>query len=246
MPEGPSLVMYREEMLPFKGKKVVMASGDVKTFPPEKLAGKKLQDIKTWGKHLLLVFPDNFTIRIHFLMFGSYTINSNKDRPERLHLAFARKEALNFYTCSIQPIEQPLDDVYDWSADVMNPTWDAAKALKKIKAQPADRMICDVLLDQDIFAGVGNIIKNEVLYRTGIHPKSKTDNIPLPKLKAMIKDAVAYSFEFLEYRRAGTLKKHWLVHNKKTCPKHETPLHKDHLGKTKRRSFWCDECQQLY
>lgn len=246
MPEGPSLVMYREEIMPFKGKKVLAASGDVKTLVPGQLKGKQLQDIKTWGKHLLLVFSDNYAIRIHFLMFGSYTINSPKDRPARLHLGFTGKEELNFYTCSIQPIEQPLDEVYDWSADVMNKTWDAGQALKKIKALPAGRLICDVLLDQEIFAGVGNIIKNEVLYRTGIHPESQTGNIPLPKLRALIRDAVVYSFEFLKYRRAGTLKKHWLVHNKKTCPKHGTALHKDHLGKTKRRSFWCDACQQLY
>ena len=31
-------------------------------------------------------------------------------------------------------------------------------------------MVCDALLDQTVFAGVGNIIKNEVLFRTGVHP----------------------------------------------------------------------------
>lgn len=38
------------------------------------------------------------------------------------------------------------------------------KAKAKLKATP-DELICDALLEQDIFAGVGNIIKNEILYR---------------------------------------------------------------------------------
>lgn len=246
MPEGPSLVMYREELLPFKGKKVVDVSGNVKTIQPDILLNKKITDIRTWGKHLLLCFTPALTVRIHFLMFGSYTVNSKKDREPRLHLGFAKDREINFYTCSVKLIDHPVDEVYDWKADVMNDNWDAAAAYKKIRSGDAGRLACDVLLDQEIFAGVGNIIKNEVLYRTGIHPESKIGSIPAAKLKSMIKDARDYSFEFLDYRRAGTLRKHWLVHNKKVCPKHGTALHKDHLGKTKRRSFWCEECQRLY
>lgn len=246
MPEGPSLVMYREALLPFKGKKVMAASGDVKTIDPVTLVHKTLRDIRTWGKHLLLIFNEDLALRIHFLMFGSYTIDERKDRGARLHLEFARGREVNFYTCAIRRLEKTPDDMYDWAADVMNDDWNAAKALKKVKAQPPDRLICDVLLDQDIFAGVGNIIKNEVLYRTAIHPKSKTGHIPVARLKSMIKDARDYSFEFLHYRREGTLRKHWQVHNKKVCPRHGTPLNKDHLGVNKRRAFWCEECQTLY
>jgi endonuclease-8 len=245
MPEGPSLVIFKEEIMPFKGKKVLTASGDVKTMDPGLLKGKKIKDIKTWGKHLLLIFSDDLTVRIHFLMFGSFTIDSKKDRPARLHLGFAGKRELNFYTCSIQLIEQPLDEAYDWTADIMNPDWDTKAALRKIKTIP-EELVCDVLLDQELFAGVGNIIKNEILYRTGIDPNSKTGKIPAAKLKALVKDAVDFAFLFLKYRKVHMLTKHLQVHDKKVCPKHETPLEKGHPGKKKRRSFWCKTCQKLY
>ena len=61
----------------------------------------------------------------------------------------------------------------------MNDKWSAAKAKKKLKEQP-HTMICDALLDQHIFAGVGNIIKNEVCYRIKIHPESSIGAL-LPK-----------------------------------------------------------------
>ena len=77
----------------------------------------------------------------------------------------------------------------------MNDEWSAGKALKKIKDNP-NEMVCDVLLDQDIFAGVGNIIKNEVLYRIKMHPQSMVAHVPLPQLKLLIKEARNYSFDF--------------------------------------------------
>ena len=76
MPEGPSLLIAKEAMIQFKGKKIIDASGNAK-FGIERLVNKKIIDIKTWGKHLLIVF-DKFSIRIHFLMFGTYRINEKK------------------------------------------------------------------------------------------------------------------------------------------------------------------------
>jgi endonuclease-8 len=128
----------------------------------------------------------------------------------------------------------------------MSKEWDAALALKKLKAEPPDRMICDVLMDQTIFAGLGNIIKNEILFRTKIHPESAVGAIPLRKRKELIEDAVEYAQLFLDWREQGTLKKHWQAHTKKTCPDCGGQLTKKQTGVGKRRSFYCEECQKLY
>jgi endonuclease-8 len=52
----------------------------------------------------------------------------------------------------------------------MNDEWNAKNAKARLKAEPT-KLICDALLEQDIFSGVGNIIKNEVLYRIRVHPE---------------------------------------------------------------------------
>jgi endonuclease-8 len=242
MPEGPSIVILKEEVHAFTGKKVIQASGNAK-IDIARMTGKKILAFKSWGKHFLICFP-GFTVRIHFLMFGTYRINTTKDATPRLHLQFAKGE-LNFYTCSIKILDEPLDEIYDWTADVMNEHWDAAQAMAKLRKIP-DTMVCDALLNQDIFAGVGNIIKNEVLFRIRVHPKSKVGKLPLKKRKELVKEAVQYSFEFLEWKKAYVLKKHWLAHTKKTCPRCNIPLIKEYLGKTNRRSFFCNNCQLDY
>ncbi len=243
MPEGPSIVILKEETARFAGKKVISASGNSKTVDFSRITGKKVIAFKSWGKHFLICFQ-GFTIRIHFLMFGTYRINEAKEMPARLHLQFANGE-LNFYTSSIRIIEEPLDEVYDWSADVLNENWDASKAIAKLKKIP-DALVCDALLNQDIFAGVGNIIKNEVLFRIRVHPQSLVGKLPLKKRKELVREAVQYSYDFLEWKKAFVLKKHWLAHTKKICPRCEIPLIKAYLGKTNRRSFFCNNCQIIY
>jgi endonuclease VIII len=242
MPEGPSLVIAREELSPFIGKKILSVSGSSK-INQERLAGQKILDIRTWGKHLLFVFK-GFSIRVHFLMFGTYHINSQKDAIPRLHLEFKAGE-INLYTCAIKDVDLPLDEVYDWKADVLGEEWDSAHARKKLKKIP-DTLVTDALLNQEIFSGVGNIIKNEVLYRIKVHPLSTIGSLPPRKLGELIREAVHYSYDFLEWKRAFVLKQHWLAHTKKICKRDGGKIVKEYLGKTGRRTFFCNACQVLY
>ena len=242
MPEGPTIVILKEKVKIFEGKKILKVEGNAK-IDLERLENKKIIEFKSWGKHFLICF-DDFTIRIHFLMFGSYTINEKKDRKPRLALTFSNGE-LNIYTASVKLLEQNADEIYDWSVDVMNENWNVSKAKRKLKANN-NMMICDALLDQEIFAGVGNIIKNEVLFITRIHPESIINNIPVKKVNELVKEARDYSFDFLKWKKEFVLKKHWLAYAKKICPRCNIPFVKRHLGRTNRRSFFCENCQIMY
>lgn len=245
MPEGPSIVILKQAILSFIGGRIVNATGSTAKITREDVAGKKLIDIKTWGKHLLLCLPD-FTIRIHLLMFGSYRINEVKQNAvPKLQLHFSRNRSVAFYACSVQRIDVPLDDIYDWESDVMSVAWSVRKAMKKLKQIP-DVRVCDALLDQQIFSGVGNIIKNEVLFRIRVHPLSRTGKLPVGKRRQLVQEAVHYSYQFLDWKEKGQLKKNWLAHTRKICPRDGHPLIKEYLGTTGRRSFYCKVCQILY
>lgn len=243
MPEGPSIIIAREQLERFTGKKILSATGSA-PIDMHRLEGKKILRMTTWGKHLLFEF-DGFALRIHFLMFGKYFINSSKKLAPRLNLKFARNQELNIYTSSVVMIEEPLDEVYDWTADIMSDQWNAAAARKKLKSQP-DRIIADALMDQDIFAGLGNIIKNEVLWRAKIHPQGLSGSIPTAKLTALLREIRKYAFEFLEWKKEETLAKHWEAYKQKKCSRDGTPFKKAYFGKAKRRTFYCDTCQVLY
>ena len=242
MPEGPSIVILKEEVQQFTSKKVIAVAGNSK-IDQERLLGQTVIAFKSWGKNFLIYF-EGFSLRIHLLLFGTYRINERKETPVRLRLEFDSGE-LNLYTCSIQFLEGDINDHYDWRGDVMNDNWDPELATSKLIEKP-NMLVCDALLEQDIFAGVGNIIKNEVLYRIYIHPESTIGKIPPEKLAEVIAQAREYSFDFLEWKKKYELKKHWLAHAKKTCLRCDLPLIKKITGVKKRRSFFCENCQVLY
>ena len=241
MPEGPSIVLLKQAAAKFEGERTTAVTGNTKidTAP---LLNQEVIQFKSWGKHFLISFKE-FTIRIHLLLFGSYQIDERKETPARLSLTFRNGE-LNLYACSVKIIEGNINDAYDFTSDVMNDHWDPKAAKKKLALIP-ETLICDALLNQNIFSGVGNIIKNEILYRVKIHPNSKVGKIPMRSLNKLIKEARIYSFEFLEWKRAHALKNHWLAYTKKVCLRCDLPIIKEYTGVLKRRSFYCTNCQIL-
>jgi endonuclease-8 len=242
MPEGPSIVILKEKMNYLKHRTVSEASGYAE-IDMEDLAHKKILDFKSWGKRFFICFND-FTIRIHFGLFGSYQFHEPKKVNPKLALHF-NNDDVYFYVCTIERLEGLLEDKYDFSADVMSDQWDAAKAIKKMEAL-SKKQIADVLLDQNIFSGVGNIIKNEVLYRAGIHPESLVGKIPAASLKNMVKEAREYSFDFLKWRKVDQLTRNFEVYRRKETRSSGKPVIKKDTGKSKRSSYFCLEEQELY
>lgn len=242
MPEGPSIVILREELKAFKNKKVIAVHGNSK-IDQSRLVNKKVIDLKSWGKHFLICFKD-FFLRIHMLMWGTYRINERKPQTPRLQFLFKNGE-VNFYTCSIKLVEGDVQDHYNWETDVMSDEWNGKKAERTLKKLVTAK-VCDVLLNQDIFSGVGNIIKNEVLFRIKIHPESNVQALPPAKLKQLVREAHNYSHDFYEWKKVYELKKHWQIYKKKTCPRCNLKTKRAYLGKNERMTCFCPNCQELY
>src|SRR6185503_5944654 len=115
MPEGPSILILKDAITPlFKNKKIIKAYGNAK-IDMDQLVDKKVIEIRSWGKQLFIYF-DDWIVRVHLLMFGSYSIDKNI-RPERsLRLALeTAKHVLYFYTCSVRLLPPGADKDYDWT-----------------------------------------------------------------------------------------------------------------------------------
>jgi endonuclease-8 len=240
--EGPSIVILVEEAQKFIGQRVKECAGSSKVIDPKALCGQKLMDLKSWGKHFLLIFERQI-LKVHFLLFGSYRIDD--PRPglaPRLSLRFKSGEIF-FYACSIRELTEPLSSLYDWKFDVMSPEWDETRVVKKL-AKEGDALLCDVLLDQEIFAGVGNIIKNEVLFRLRLHPRVKLNALTKIELHLLAREARLYSLQFYIWKKQYLLRKNWQIFRQKDCPVCGSKVKLELTGVRKRRSFFCPICQK--
>jgi len=136
--------------------------------------------------------------------------------------------------------------LFDEEVDITSERWNAQKVLKLTLNQP-DELICDVLLDQAIFAGVGNIIKNEALFLTGVHPLSRTGNISKGKIEEIIHQARSFSKIFYETRKKGEeLNAHLKIYQRSKCPNSREKVLRMPTGKRKQLSYVCPNMQFQY
>ena len=211
-----------------------------------------VRDIFAWGKHLVFQF-DRFALRVHFLLWGTFaatvrgrsvTGDYRRSGAPRLVLTFANGE-ITIWSASLRLAEtRNLRAEYDFTADVLSPTWDPAGALVKARAFPRAE-IADLLLDQAIFAGVGNIIKNEVLFRTRTSPFRRVRRLSDVALARIIADARVFSFRFLELRREFALRRNLEIYGRSLCPVCGGPVNRRIHGQRARRSFFCRRCQRV-
>jgi endonuclease-8 len=249
--EGPSLYLAAEWLAPFVGETILAVEGNTR-IGKERLNGKKVLAIFSWGKHLVFQF-DDFALRIHFLLFGSFeaTLKDKKitgDYPKkkvkpRLSLIFADGQII-IYSSSLKYLEtDDALDLYDFSIDIMSTAWNSRKAMKEIKKHQEEE-IADVLLDQSIFSGVGNIIKNEVLFLVKKKPETLIKKMSLPLLRKIVKTTQEFCFQFYEWRKQFVLKKHYRIYRKKVCPVCGEKIIRKKTGKRQRVSFICPKCQK--
>src|SRR3954471_10090695 len=110
MPEGPSIIILKEAVQPFKGKKILEVTGNTRV-DKSIFVHQKVIDFKSWGKHFLICLP-KFTIRIHFMLFGSYSINEKiATKKVRLHFKFSNGD-LYLYASAIKIIEEDINAIY--------------------------------------------------------------------------------------------------------------------------------------
>ena len=79
--------------------------------------------------------------------------------------------------------------------------------LRLLKAQ-GNEQVADALLDQEIFAGVGNIIKNEVLAIVGLRPTRTMCSLPSAKVRELVRATRAFSKQLAQKVRAAEAPSH--------------------------------------
>ena len=248
--EGPSIHLAAEQLRPFVGRRVGEVGGNSR-IGIDRLHRKTVRDIFAWGKHLVFQF-DAFALRVHFLLWGTFAASVNgasvtgdyrRTSAPRLVLTLANGD-ITIWSGSLKFIEHPhARDTYDFTADVLADAWDSRAALRKLRRHRRAE-IADVLLDQSIFAGVGNIIKNEVLFRTRTSPMARVGDLSARKLKRIVDDARVFSFRFLELRRGFALRKNLEIYGRGECPSCGGRVRRKVHGTRGRRSFFCVACQR--
>lgn len=164
------------------------------------LDGATLGSADSAGKHLFLDFSHDHLVHIHLGLIGTFAIsdfsNAGAAAPPppvgqvrlRLHNATAYADLRGATQCDLISAGRRDAIVAALGPDPLRPDADAEWAWHRIRR--SQRPIGDLLMDQHVLAGVGNVYRAEVLFRHRIHPLRPGDSLRVAQFRAIWSDLV--------------------------------------------------------
>ncbi|XP_077135656.1 endonuclease 8-like 3 [Ranitomeya variabilis] len=231
-------------------KSATNAAPDSNSGVLQSLVSCNFTGVETLGKELFMYFGLK-ALRIHFGMNGSMRINpaEKTDRsgaPAALEVQLT-KDLICFFDSrvDVRNASDCKEKVRSFeSLDVCSFKFSFSRAKSEIKMQ-GSRMLCDVLLDQAVLPGVGNIIKNEALFDSGLHPAFQAGLLTDKQVSHLVKMTRDFTILFYKCRKNGSaVYQHYRVYKKPVCSKCGTKITVCRLGENNRMTYFCSNCQK--
>lgn len=213
MVEGPTAKAYAIKISrEFSGETItnIFVKSKKVLIPTERLVGEKFLRADSLGKNILLFF-DDAAIRIHLMMFGAihlYGLDEPLLKPVgrvRLMLIGNHKK-LVVYNAPIIEVgirNEILERLKSQlGPDPLSDEWNEETAVQNVMKFPGEK-IGVVLLNQSVIAGIGNILRNEVLFRVKINPERTVDSLSIQEVRRIVQLAKGLSEKFLELKLQG-------------------------------------------
>ncbi|XP_006882286.1 PREDICTED: endonuclease 8-like 3 [Elephantulus edwardii] len=212
--------------------------------------GYTYSGVETLGKELFMYFGPK-ALRIHFGMKGSIMINPPRMKSKHgVSLVFEvqlTKDLICFFDSTVEvrnSMESQQRIRMMEELDVCSPKFRFSRAESEVKKQ-SGRMLCDVLLDQRVLPGVGNIIKNEALFDSGLHPAVKVCQLSDEQALHLVKMIRNFSILFYRCNKArSAISKHYKVYKLPNCGQCHCKIIACRLGENNRMTYFCPQCQK--
>jgi endonuclease VIII len=158
------------------------------------LDGKTCTGIEAYGKHLFYLFGHDAALHIHLGLFGKFrTAKARAGEPRgavrvRMISSTHVVDINGPNTCEVLDAEALAALVARIGPDVLRVDSDKERAWLRIhKSRTA---FGQLLMDQSVMAGVGNIYRTELLWRARLHPQTPGNQIDRTMFDAVWADAV--------------------------------------------------------
>ena len=259
MPEGDTIWRVAGRLRP------ALAGATLERFEAPRLVGPRprpgevVEAVEARGKHLLVRFSGGVVLQTHLGMTGSWHLYGTGDRWRRpAHLArvvvaVPGWTAVCFTAPTVRTWRGGETGTGHLGPDLCRPDdeVDLDAVLERLAAlgEP-DTAVCDLLLDQRIAAGVGNVYKSEVLWALRVHPLTRLRDLPVELRRRLFE--VAHRMLRANLGPGGRVTApevacgvaaYW--RRGRPCPRCGTPIERGVHDRIPRSCYWCPRCQQL-
>jgi endonuclease-8 len=233
------------------------------------IVGRTIDSVSARGKHLLIAFSGDLTLRTHMRMNGSwhvYPAGARWQRPARdMRVLVGTRDAVA--VAFNVPIAELLTarelarhkEVQALGPDLLaNDTpFDRAEVIRRLRGRGREA-IADALLNQHVVAGIGNVFKSEILFLAGVDPFTTAmalDDAALDRLVGIAREQLAANIMSQSQtlspavgrrttRSLDPREKLWVYgRGGKPCRRCGTAIRSKKTGLHARLTYWCPACQ---
>ena len=268
MPEGDTIFRAARTLhRALAGKTVVrfesMLPALTRVHHDQPITGRTVEQVVARGKHILMSFSADLVLHTHMRMNGSWHIYRpderwrRSSREMRVLVATEDMVAVGFNIpiaefLSARDLERH-DQLRRLGPDLLSERFDRAEALRRLREHP-DEAIGDVLLNQQVMAGIGNVLKSETLFVAGVDPFAEVRDVTDEALERLI--GVGQRLLSMNARpHAGALRRTtgrmnpneslWVYgRGGLPCRKCGEPIQARKTGLDARLTYWCPRCQK--
>jgi endonuclease-8 len=241
------------------------------------LAGRSVDKVESRGKWLLIYFSGDLILTTHMLMSGSWHIyragerwrvpraamrvvirvrgDAESGEPEFEAVAF-NVPVVKCFTAQTLTRNSAIPKL---GPDLLSAEYDEAEARTRVLARAAEQ-IADVLLNQRVLAGLGNVYKSEVCFLCGVHPFRTVASLTSGELDSLLFQArKLIGLNVLEGAGDGILtytgarrtthssdrgSRLWVYGRQgQPCRRCGTAVLTRKQGMAARSTYWCPQCQ---
>ena len=257
MPEGDTVFLSATRLHnALAGRELIRTDFRVPRFATSDLAGRRVREVTSRGKHILIRVEGDVTLHTHFKMEGVWDLYRSGERwrgpswQVRAVLETEQWVAVGFRLPVVELIRtHEEDDVVGHLGPDPLREWDRDDALARL-TEAADVSIGEALLDQRVIAGLGNVYKSEICFLRGIHPDTRVADVEdlaaIVDLSARLLVANRTTGRQITTGDARRGRERWVYgRGGQPCRRCGTTIRKMEQGATggPRVTYWCPSCQ---
>ena len=256
LPEGDTIWRAAQRVrAALEGRVIDAAASSTRTGLADRVKGASVEAVESRGKHLLVHFGNGATLHTHLGMQGRWRVARVRQpmtsrqagavlSPKWLFLESSTARAVCEHAAVIELLARK--DLHahpvlrHLGPDILVPgELEDLEPVSRARASSSPT-VGELLLDQRVVAGIGNIYRCETLFICGINPSTRVSALGDAELLKLVDAASRLMTSSLErrhqvwvYRRAGL-----------ACRRCGTRIRSAMLGaRNPRTAYWCPHCQ---
>ena len=228
------------------------------------LSGRRVAAVQSQGKHLYVRLEGGVCLRSHLGLYGSwhrYRQSEPWSRPERQADLVLETDAWIYVCFNAKELElmrsqgfERRDQSQRLGPDLIREGFEVERLMARAWAlRPPDTPVVDLLLDQRVACGIGNVYKSEVLFLARCSPLASLAELSTADFAALYGTAA----RLLRANLAGGPRitrpipdgrgPLWVYGRaERPCLVCGTVLRRAPLGRRPRSTYWCPACQATH